>query len=43
MWVEQLGAIFKGPDDPMYCVLKIIPYRIELQSMGMVPPEIWEP
>ncbi len=42
VWNDQLKAIFSGPDDPNYCVLKIVPYRIEYQGMGMVPPEVWE-
>ena len=42
VWNDHLKAVFSGPDDPSYCVCKITPYRIEYQSMGMVPPEIWE-
>lgn len=37
-----LQNIFSGPDDPNYAVCKITPYRIEYQSMSMVPPEVWE-
>jgi general stress protein 26 len=43
VWNDQLKGIFTGPDDPNYAVCKITPYRIEYQSMGMVPPEVWEP
>ena len=42
VWFDQLRNIFSGPDDPNYAVCKITPYRIEYQSMGMVPPEVWE-
>jgi general stress protein 26 len=41
-WFDHLKNIFSGPDDPNYAVCKITPYRIEYQSMGKVPPEIWE-
>lgn len=43
VWNDHLKGIFTGPDDPNYVVCKITPYRIEYQSMGMVPPEVWEP
>lgn len=43
VWYDELKGIFSGPDDPNYCVCRIIPYRIEYQAMGMVPPEVWEP
>ena len=43
VWFDQLKGIFSGPDDPNYCVCKIIPYRIEYHTMGPVPPEVWEP
>jgi general stress protein 26 len=42
VWFDHLRNIFSGPDDPNYAVCKITPYRIEYQSMGMVPPEVWE-
>ncbi len=42
-WFDELKGIFSGPDDPNYCVCRITPYRIELQGMGMAPPEVWEP
>ena len=41
-WSDLLKGIFSGPDDPNYNVIKITPYRIEYQGMGMVPPEVWE-
>ncbi|MEW5805093.1 MAG: pyridoxamine 5'-phosphate oxidase family protein [bacterium] len=41
-WIDMYKVAFSGPDDPNYAVLKITPYRIEYQGMGMVPPEIWE-
>ena len=37
VWNDQLKGIFTGPDDPNYAVCKITPYRIEYQTMGMVP------
>jgi len=42
VWGDHLKGIFTGPDDPNYNVVKITPYRIEYQGMGMVPPEVWE-
>jgi len=41
-WNDHLKGIFSGPDDPDYNVIKITPYRIEYQGMGIVPPEVWE-
>lgn len=41
-WADMYKVAFSGPDDPNYGVLKITPYRIEYQGMGMVPPEVWE-
>ena len=43
VWFDHLAQIFSGPDDPNYCVCKITPYRIEVQGMGMQPPEVWLP
>jgi len=42
VWSDHLKGIFSGPDDPNYNVVKVTPYRIEYQGMGMVPPEVWE-
>ena len=42
VWFDHLKNIFSGPDDPNYCVCKIMPYRIEYHKMGPVPPEVWE-
>ena len=41
-WIPELENIFSGPDDPNYAVIKIAPYRVEIQPMGPMPPEIWE-
>jgi general stress protein 26 len=41
-WHPHLAGIFTGPDDPNYSVLKISPYRIELQKAAPEPPEVWE-
>ncbi len=42
VWSDYLANIFSGPDDPNYVVCRIIPYRIEWQPSGAVPPEVWE-
>ena len=42
VWNDHLKGIFSGPNDPNYCVCRITPYRIEYQTMGPVPPEVWE-
>jgi general stress protein 26 len=42
VWFDELKAIFSGPEDPHYHVVKITPYRIEYQGMGMTPPEVWQ-
>jgi general stress protein 26 len=43
VWLDQLKAIFSGPDDPNYVVCRITPYRIEYQKMAPgAPPEVWE-
>lgn len=41
-WFDMLSAVFSGPDDPNYAVLKIEPYRIELNRPGKMVPEVWE-
>lgn len=42
VWYDLLEKVFKGPEDPEYCVCKITPYRIEFNTMDpAVPPEIW--
>jgi general stress protein 26 len=42
-WKEELKRYFSGPDDPQYCVVKIVSYRIEYMAPGSMEPEIWEP
>ena len=42
VWNDHLKAIFSGPDDPNFGVVKVTPYRIEYQPMGPVPPEVWQ-
>jgi len=42
MWGDWLKAYFSGPDDPNFAVLKLTPYRIELQSMTSMTPQVWE-
>lgn len=39
-WDEMLKQYFKGPDDPEYCIIRIVPQRIEYWA-GM-EPEVWE-
>jgi len=39
-WDDMLKQYFKGPDDPEYCILKLVPERIEYWA-GWTP-EIWE-
>ena len=41
-WCDKLSDIFEGPDDERYGVIKIKPYRIELQHADSITPEIWE-
>ncbi len=39
---DMLDPIFTGPDDPNYVVCKVVPYRIEYNSMNKKEPDIWE-
>jgi general stress protein 26 len=41
-WDAHLSAVYSGPDDPNFAVLKITPYRIEYQTLAPVPPVVWE-
>ena len=43
VWSEYLAQVFSGPDDPNYVVCRITPYRVEWQTSGPTPPEVWEP
>ena len=43
VWYDHLSNIFSGPDDPMYRVCRVMPYRIEFNTMVPgEPPEVWE-
>ena len=43
VWYDLLDKVFKGPEDPEYCVCKVTPYRIEFNTMDpAVLPQIWE-
>lgn len=42
-WFDELSDYFSGPDDPDYCIIMIRPSRIELGTMGVMTPEVWEP
>ncbi|HSG29242.1 MAG TPA: pyridoxamine 5'-phosphate oxidase family protein [Candidatus Krumholzibacterium sp.] len=41
-WNDTISRIFSGPDDPKYAVIRVIPYRIEVNTMGSFEPEVWE-
>lgn len=41
-WEDRLKAVYTGPDDPNFAILKIVPYRIEHQTLTPVPPQVWE-
>ena len=41
-WSDMLDELFEGPDDPRYGVLSVVPYRIELHTVGQADPEVWE-
>jgi general stress protein 26 len=40
-WNDRMRLLFKGPDDPNYCVVIVHAYRIEFCRVGM-EPEVWE-
>ncbi|NOZ13984.1 MAG: pyridoxamine 5'-phosphate oxidase family protein [Acidobacteria bacterium] len=42
-WHDGLKEYFKGPDDPLYSVIFVHPYRIEYMGPGAMKPEVWEP
>ncbi len=42
-WKEELSRYFRGPDDPNYSVVKVVPYRIEYMAPGSMEPEVWVP
>lgn len=42
VWYDMLEPIFSGPDDPLYVVCKVVPYRIEYYTMNKKQPEVWE-
>ena len=43
IWYDLLENVFKGREDPDYCICKVIPYRIEFITMDpAVPPEVWK-
>lgn len=43
IWYDHLANIFSGPDDPKFCVGKVIPYRIEYNTMDPAKAvEVWE-
>ena len=42
IWYEHLQNVFAGPEDPAYCVCKVVPYQIEFTvAKPGHPPEIW--
>lgn len=40
-WRPEMTRYFKGPDDPNFTIVIIRPYRIELQPMDSMVPEVW--
>ena len=40
-WNDMLEPIFKGPDDPNYCLIVVEPYRIEYCTAESFEPEVW--
>lgn len=41
-WNDEIAKIFSGKDDPNYAVIEVRPYRIEVNTMGSMTPEVWE-
>ncbi len=41
-WYPHLEQIFSGPEDPMYVVCRVVPYRIEYATMAEKTPRVWE-
>lgn len=41
-WFDMLSAVFAGPDDPSYAVMKVTPYRVEFMNPGVPQPDVWE-
>jgi general stress protein 26 len=42
-WFDELNNYFSGPDDPNYCVVIVKPSSIEIGTMGVMTPKVWEP
>ena len=40
-WDDHLKQFFKGPEDPNYVVIKVIPESIEYMNPGVFEPEIY--
>ena len=40
-WKDELKRYFSGPDDPNYCIVRVVPYRIEYMAPGSMEPEVW--
>ena len=40
-WCDMLSRFFKGPEDPNYVVVKIVPSYIEYMSPGVHEPEVY--
>lgn len=40
-WSDLLANIFKGPDDPRYGVVVVVPYRIEYCIPGVFQASVW--
>ncbi|MDQ7824183.1 MAG: pyridoxamine 5'-phosphate oxidase family protein [Candidatus Eremiobacteraeota bacterium] len=42
-WNDYLARMFKGPDDPNYVVIRIIPKVIEFWGEGKMEPQVYTP
>jgi general stress protein 26 len=42
LWNQELQRYFSGSDDPKFGVVIVEPYRIEVNTMGQIGPQIWE-
>ncbi len=40
-WNSSLERIFLGPNDPLYGVIQVFPYRIEYWEPDKKEPEVW--
>jgi general stress protein 26 len=43
IWRDELKQYFSGPDDPDFCILRIVPSVIEYLGPGMMKPLVYRP